>query len=807
MKSHKKSVAVSPTSPHTPANTAGISGDGSRDGTPSCHAQHHYLPAGDSPYARAKHAQYVFKFDKFKPFSRSENGFFFLKVEFVVINLFCIIFFTLQLVEKDLNKAVPLFWAAINCGDRVDSALKDMASVMKQANRADEAIEAIKSFRNRCSFQSQEALDNVLLDLYKKCGRMHEEIELLSAKLKQIDEGQAFGGRVKKLARCQGKRIHISLNKEKSRLLGNLAWAHMQLENYAEAEPLYRKALAMEPDYNKQCNLAICLMKLGRLAEAKSILADVEKLSSSDSTESYLKSFERANEILKELESEAVPLSKSEETKLEPQSTPISNHIRNVGCSNFNAECGMKYEGFSEEKSSCSELSTEYSSTLNFPSWISNSSCKKGLRKCATSQCENRKRTWVHNPYRKGESYGTCKKKLMYYAQEDFHSPVSIHGNQRAYSRESSTVSRPHANGRSSGSSRNNRCMKFEKPMEYSVTDNSVMANALVQALTPEKNTAVANARFDLWSKNSTELSTTKAQAGERDAVSETDKKEQPQCLSRASQHPASCTNSPADNRILFAYTDESSTPQEVDVLRNIGLTLENKTMESSNIDWSCDSNIGKTTQGDIVEEENLARADTFYDAAADQQRESSKDLMEKFKTATVSDGKRRTWADMVEEEEEEEFFANKNLENGEAFDRKDLLHPYSKKIESESFQDENLGSNIIKSTDNWTKKKPQSYTESVRRKPSKLDMNEGSEIALRSPRRARRSLSFHEHPIFDVSRDCLSPIGDKDTFGGSNCMAEMDNWFKGGFGLKTERTRSRLRVFQEITHDINTKG
>lgn len=88
-------------------------------------------------------------------------------MEFVVINVFCIIFFTLQVVEKDLNKAVPLFWAAINCGDRVDSALKDMASVMKQANRADEAIEAIKSFRNQCSFQSQEALDNVLLDLYK----------------------------------------------------------------------------------------------------------------------------------------------------------------------------------------------------------------------------------------------------------------------------------------------------------------------------------------------------------------------------------------------------------------------------------------------------------------------------------------------------------------------------------------------------------------------------------------------------------------------------------------------------------------
>lgn len=76
-------------------------------------------------------------------------------------------FFIKQLVEKDPEKAIPLFWAAINAGDRVDSALKDMAIVMKQQNRAEEAIEAIKSLRVRCSEQAQESLDNILLDLYK----------------------------------------------------------------------------------------------------------------------------------------------------------------------------------------------------------------------------------------------------------------------------------------------------------------------------------------------------------------------------------------------------------------------------------------------------------------------------------------------------------------------------------------------------------------------------------------------------------------------------------------------------------------
>jgi len=76
-------------------------------------------------------------------------------------------FYPFQVIEKDPNKAIPLFWAAINSGDRIESALKDMANVLKQANRAEEAIEAIRSFRDRCPYEAQESLDNILLDLYK----------------------------------------------------------------------------------------------------------------------------------------------------------------------------------------------------------------------------------------------------------------------------------------------------------------------------------------------------------------------------------------------------------------------------------------------------------------------------------------------------------------------------------------------------------------------------------------------------------------------------------------------------------------
>ncbi|CAH8364465.1 unnamed protein product [Eruca vesicaria subsp. sativa] len=113
-------------------------------------------------------------------------------------------------------------WSAINAGDRVDSALKDMAIVMKQQDRAKEAIKAIKSLRVRCSDQAQESLDNILLDLYKRCGRLDDQIALLKHKLFLIQKGLAFNGKRTKTARSQGEKFQVSVEQEATRLLGNL---------------------------------------------------------------------------------------------------------------------------------------------------------------------------------------------------------------------------------------------------------------------------------------------------------------------------------------------------------------------------------------------------------------------------------------------------------------------------------------------------------------------------------------------------------------------------------------------------------
>ncbi|KAJ9565099.1 hypothetical protein OSB04_001065 [Centaurea solstitialis] len=221
----------------------------------------HKVPYGDGPYVKAKHA---------------------------------------QLVERDQEGAIVWFWKAINAGDRVESALKDMAVVMKQLDRTEEAIEAVKSFRGLCPKTAQESLDNVLIDLFKKCGKVDEQIALLKQKLRMIYRGEAFNGRPTKTARSHGKKFQVSVRQETSRILGNLGWAYMQKSNFMAAEVVFKKAQMIDPDANKACNLGLCLMKQARYDEARSVLQHVvnRELPGFDD----IRTINRARELLIEAE-------------------------------------------------------------------------------------------------------------------------------------------------------------------------------------------------------------------------------------------------------------------------------------------------------------------------------------------------------------------------------------------------------------------------------------------------------------------------------------------------------------------------
>ncbi|KAL8225006.1 hypothetical protein R6Q57_017563 [Mikania cordata] len=221
----------------------------------------HKVPSGDGPYVKAKHA---------------------------------------QLVERDQEGAIVWFWKAINAGDRVESALKDMVVVMKQLDRTEEAIEAIKSFRCLCPKSSQESLDNVLIDLFKKCGKVDEQIVLLKQKLRMIYRGEAFNGKPTKTARSHGKKFQVSVRQETSRILGNLGWAYIQKTNFMAAEVVYKKAQMIDPDANKANNLGFCLIKQARYDEARSVLQHVVNGSIPGSDD--IRARNKAHELLVEIE-------------------------------------------------------------------------------------------------------------------------------------------------------------------------------------------------------------------------------------------------------------------------------------------------------------------------------------------------------------------------------------------------------------------------------------------------------------------------------------------------------------------------
>ncbi|XP_009624596.1 protein POLLENLESS 3-like [Nicotiana tomentosiformis] len=314
----------------------------------------HKVPAGDSPYVRAKHV---------------------------------------QLIDKDPSKAISLFWAAINSGDRVDSALKDMAVVMKQLNRSDEAIEAIKSFRHLCPSESQESIDNILIELYKRSGRIEEEIKLLELKLKSIEEGIAFGGKKTKIARSQGKKVQITIEKEYSRLLGNLAWSHMQLNNFKLAEEYYRKALSLEPDKNKQSNLAICLMHMNKITEAKFLIQSIKASDRRQMDDSCIKSLERATQMLAELESHGTWNSKEHEKMLGSSTSDGHNRWGNKSTypSPFSAS-GHPKDFFTQPR--------RFSCSLNDGSWFKKdtvNACSRRLLFEQTTNNENVQSVANHN--------------------------------------------------------------------------------------------------------------------------------------------------------------------------------------------------------------------------------------------------------------------------------------------------------------------------------------------------------------------------------------------------------------------------
>jgi len=153
-----------------------------------------------------------------------------------------------QLVEKDLERAAQLLRDAIRQGDNVESAVKDLAALLVQLGRSDEAIRVLEKNRERIS--NQQSVDNMLIGFYQSAGQHDKAISLLEKKLNQA-----------------------TTESKKAQILWQIAIGYLRKEDYALAEQTFRKVLHAQSDNRTaQRNIALCLFKQGRYEEAQKIL-------------------------------------------------------------------------------------------------------------------------------------------------------------------------------------------------------------------------------------------------------------------------------------------------------------------------------------------------------------------------------------------------------------------------------------------------------------------------------------------------------------------------------------------------------
>ena len=156
-----------------------------------------------------------------------------------------------QLVEKNLDKAEGLFRQAILQNDNIESAVNDLAMLLSQRGRFEDAVKIIE--QNRSRVHNKQSLDNVLTTIYKSA-RMHDKVIALLQK--QLRQAQTL---------------------EKQNIIQwQIATSYLALNKYGEAEKLFREILERQPDHiSVKRNLALCLSRQERYDEAEDLLNQI----------------------------------------------------------------------------------------------------------------------------------------------------------------------------------------------------------------------------------------------------------------------------------------------------------------------------------------------------------------------------------------------------------------------------------------------------------------------------------------------------------------------------------------------------
>lgn len=154
----------------------------------------------------------------------------------------------LQMIEKDYEEAINLFYEAIRLHDNTESAVKDLATVLMQLGHAKEAVLVLEEHRHTVT--DQQPIDNLLINAYQKAGNYASAIALLQKNLN--------------VAMPRSKQAHLKWQ---------IAICYLRQEDYIEAEDWFHQVIDLGlPNKAAQRNLAFCLIKLQRYEEAEQLL-------------------------------------------------------------------------------------------------------------------------------------------------------------------------------------------------------------------------------------------------------------------------------------------------------------------------------------------------------------------------------------------------------------------------------------------------------------------------------------------------------------------------------------------------------
>lgn len=127
-----------------------------------------------------------------------------------------------QLVDQNLVKAEQLYRQALTQGDKVESAVKDLASLLQQRGDSNEAIELVLQQRKRLKARPTP-YDNLLATLFQHAGRHEEAIETLRELLDRSGPSQQLV------------------------LMRRIAFSQFRSKQYSDAESTLNSLLRLRP--------------------------------------------------------------------------------------------------------------------------------------------------------------------------------------------------------------------------------------------------------------------------------------------------------------------------------------------------------------------------------------------------------------------------------------------------------------------------------------------------------------------------------------------------------------------------------